>query len=65
MCCISVDRYIAVTHPLQYNRTRNYIRPICLLGGTWLLSITSTLLPYICGYPHLYIEDYPQQYSIG
>ncbi|KAH8871633.1 Octopamine receptor [Schistosoma japonicum] len=56
MCCISVDRYIAVTHPLQYNRTRNYIRPICLLGGTWLLSITSTLLSYICGYQHFYIE---------
>ncbi|CAH8519063.1 unnamed protein product [Schistosoma turkestanicum] len=54
LCCISIDRYIAVTRPLQYNRTRNHSRPLYMILGVWLLAFTSIALPYVFGYQHYY-----------
>ncbi|KAH9583101.1 Histamine H1 receptor [Schistosoma haematobium] len=56
LCCISIDRYIAVTRPLQYNRTRGCHRPFSMLLGTWLLAFTSVALPYIFSYQHHFSE---------
>ncbi|XP_032805221.2 D(4) dopamine receptor-like [Petromyzon marinus] len=39
LCAISVDRYIAVVVPFQYNRSRFGCRQLVLIGATWVLSL--------------------------
>ncbi|XP_060895238.1 dopamine receptor D4b [Labrus mixtus] len=39
LCAISVDRFIAVSIPLNYNRKHVDYRQIVLLSATWLLSL--------------------------
>uniref|UniRef100_A0A3Q3F796 Dopamine receptor D4a n=1 Tax=Labrus bergylta TaxID=56723 RepID=A0A3Q3F796_9LABR len=39
LCAISVDRFIAVSIPLNYNRRHVDHRQIVLLSATWLLSL--------------------------
>ncbi|KAM9461859.1 dopamine receptor D4b [Clarias gariepinus] len=39
LCAISVDRFIAVSVPLNYNRRHVDQRQIILLSGTWLLAL--------------------------
>ncbi|KAK3562038.1 hypothetical protein QTP86_024785 [Hemibagrus guttatus] len=39
LCAISVDRFIAVSVPLNYNRRHVDHRQIFLLSGTWLLAL--------------------------
>ncbi|CAJ1054365.1 dopamine receptor D4 related sequence [Xyrichtys novacula] len=39
LCAISVDRYIAVVVPLEYNRNHFSVRQLSLITATWLLSL--------------------------
>ncbi|XP_010864583.1 dopamine receptor D4b isoform X1 [Esox lucius] len=39
LCAISVDRFIAVSIPLNYNRKHVDQRQIILLSGTWLIAL--------------------------
>lgn len=44
LCCISMDRYIAIIHPLQYESKMTRTRVAVMLAVTW---VSSTLISYI------------------
>ncbi|KAM5247722.1 D(4) dopamine receptor [Ctenodactylus gundi] len=46
LCAISVDRFVAVTVPLRYNRQGR--RQLLLISATWLLS-AAVAAPVLCG----------------
>ncbi|CAH6793345.1 D(4) dopamine receptor [Phodopus roborovskii] len=46
LCAISVDRFVAVTVPLRYNRQGQ--RQLLLIAATWLLS-AAVAAPVLCG----------------
>ncbi|XP_039077462.1 D(4) dopamine receptor isoform X2 [Hyaena hyaena] len=48
LCAISVDRFVAVTVPLSYNRQGAGGRQLLLIGATWLLS-AAVAAPVLCG----------------
>ncbi|KAK7008722.1 Octopamine receptor beta-2R [Biomphalaria glabrata] len=54
LCCISIDRYIAILHPLQYETKMTQSRALCMLGVTWVSSI---LISYIPVYSQLYTTE--------
>ncbi|KAK3095468.1 hypothetical protein FSP39_015049 [Pinctada imbricata] len=45
LCCISVDRYIAIIHPLQYDRKMSTFRALLMLALTWIASILISYIP--------------------
>ncbi|NP_001191606.1 octopamine receptor [Aplysia californica] len=51
LCCISMDRYIAILHPLQYESKMTRPRALLMLGVTWVASV---LISYIPVYSQLY-----------
>lgn len=55
LCAISVDRFIAVSIPLNYNRKHVDYRQIILLSATWLLAL-AVASPVIFG-----INNVPQR----
>ncbi|XP_076879558.1 dopamine receptor D4b isoform X2 [Brachyhypopomus gauderio] len=55
LCAISVDRFIAVSIPLNYNRKRFDHRQVVLLSATWLLAL-AVASPVIFG-----INNVPQR----
>ncbi|XP_056318925.1 dopamine receptor D4b [Danio aesculapii] len=55
LCAISVDRFIAVSIPLNYNRKHVDYRQIILLSATWLLAL-AVACPVIFG-----INNVPQR----
>ncbi|XP_077476823.1 dopamine receptor D4b isoform X1 [Stigmatopora argus] len=57
LCAISVDRFIAVAIPLNYNRKHVDHRQLVLLLGTWLLAL-AVASPVIFG-----INNVPDRYS--
>ena len=65
LCCISMDRYIAILHPLKYEAKMTRTRVAVMLAVTWVASI---LISYIPVYSQLYttrqhfqaLEDDPQ-----
>lgn len=54
LCCISMDRYIAIIHPLKYERKMTRHRALLMLGCTWVASI---LISYIPVYTQLYTTE--------
>ncbi|CAL1525833.1 unnamed protein product [Lymnaea stagnalis] len=54
LCCISMDRYIAILHPLQYETKMTRPRALFMLGVTWISSI---LISYIPVYSQLYTTE--------
>uniref|UniRef100_A0A0N5D9T9 G_PROTEIN_RECEP_F1_2 domain-containing protein n=1 Tax=Thelazia callipaeda TaxID=103827 RepID=A0A0N5D9T9_THECL len=53
LCVISIDRYLAITNPLKYSRTRNRKTAALLLGSVWLISFV------VCSPPLIFhIDDY-------
>ena len=65
LCCISMDRYIAILHPLKYEVKMTKNRVAVMLAVTWVASI---LISYIPVYSQVYttkqhfqtLEDDPQ-----
>ncbi|PVD29988.1 hypothetical protein C0Q70_09249 [Pomacea canaliculata] len=51
LCCISMDRYIAILHPLKYEIKMTRTRVAVMLTVTWVASI---LISYIPVYSQLY-----------
>jgi hypothetical protein len=51
LCCISMDRYIAILHPLKYELKMTKNRVAVMLAVTWVASI---LISYIPVYSQLY-----------
>ncbi|KAM6159069.1 D(4) dopamine receptor [Rhynchocyon petersi] len=48
LCAISVDRFVAVTVPLSYNRQGRGHPQLLLIGATWLLA-AAVAAPVVCG----------------
>ncbi|CAH8506497.1 unnamed protein product [Schistosoma turkestanicum] len=49
LCCISMDRYIAIIHPLNYENKMSKQRILALLGITWTLSFLISYMPILIG----------------
>uniref|UniRef100_A0A0N5C686 G_PROTEIN_RECEP_F1_2 domain-containing protein n=1 Tax=Strongyloides papillosus TaxID=174720 RepID=A0A0N5C686_STREA len=47
LCIISIDRYLAITYPLKYSRTRSKTMAFCLLSAVWGLSFIVCSPPWI------------------
>ncbi|VDP15113.1 unnamed protein product [Onchocerca flexuosa] len=47
LCVISIDRYLAISDPLKYSRTRNRKTAALLLGSVWLISLIVCSPPWI------------------
>ncbi|ESO96952.1 hypothetical protein LOTGIDRAFT_178224 [Lottia gigantea] len=45
LCCISMDRYIAILHPLQYETKMTKTRVAIMLAVTWVASILISYIP--------------------
>lgn len=45
LCCIALDRYNAIVHPLKLNATKNPKRAVILLLCVWVVSISASI-PY-------------------
>uniref|UniRef100_A0A8D3B8A2 G-protein coupled receptors family 1 profile domain-containing protein n=1 Tax=Scophthalmus maximus TaxID=52904 RepID=A0A8D3B8A2_SCOMX len=56
LCAISVDRYIAVVVPLQYNRNQFSVRQLALITATWVLSL-GVASPVIFGLNQVPVRD--------
>ena len=54
ICCISMDRYIAIIHPLQYESKMTGFRVAIMLSVTWVSSI---LISYIPIHSQLYTTE--------
>ena len=54
ICCISMDRYIAIMHPLQYETKMTRCRVAVMLTVTW---VSSTLISYIPIHSQLYTTE--------
>jgi hypothetical protein len=39
LCIISLDRYMAITSPLKYPRTRSRLMAVVLLSSVWFISL--------------------------
>ncbi|XP_014678717.1 PREDICTED: 5-hydroxytryptamine receptor 1D-like [Priapulus caudatus] len=47
LCCISVDRYMAVTRPLTYAASRTTSLALLMVAAAWVMSAVITLPPVI------------------
>lgn len=47
LCCISLDRYMAVTRPLMYATCRTTRLALFMVAGAWVLSCAITMPPII------------------
>ncbi|CAD5221088.1 unnamed protein product [Bursaphelenchus xylophilus] len=47
LCVISLDRYMAITSPLKYPRTRSRLMAIVLLSSVWFISVVVCSPPWI------------------
>ena len=54
LCCISMDRYIAIMHPLQYECKMTKRRVLIMIAVTW---ISSVLISYIPIHSHWYTTE--------
>ncbi|KAH3856019.1 octopamine receptor beta-2R-like [Dreissena polymorpha] len=45
LCCISMDRYIAIMHPFKYESEMTKFRVFIMLGITWISSILISYIP--------------------
>lgn len=50
LCCISVDRYVAITDPLRYEDRLTVGRVTAMLAGVWIVSAIISHLPIHMGW---------------
>ncbi|CAH8576010.1 unnamed protein product [Schistosoma curassoni] len=51
LCCISVDRYIAINYPMKYISKRTRRTGFAMIGGAWMASFLA-MIPPIFGFQH-------------
>ncbi|CAI2730379.1 unnamed protein product [Schistosoma spindalis] len=51
LCCISVDRYIAINYPMKYISKRTRRTAFAMIGGAWIASFL-IMIPPIFGSQH-------------
>ncbi|CAH8552544.1 unnamed protein product [Schistosoma mattheei] len=51
ICCISVDRYIAINYPMKYISKRTRRTAFAMIGGAWMASFLA-MIPPIFGSQH-------------
>ncbi|CAH8576044.1 unnamed protein product [Schistosoma curassoni] len=51
LCCISVDRYIAINYPTKYISKRTRRTAFAMIGGAWIASFL-IMIPPIFGFQH-------------
>ncbi|XP_018651729.1 Tyramine/octopamine receptor [Schistosoma mansoni] len=51
ICCISVDRYIAINYPMKYISKRTRSTAFAMIGGAWIASFL-IMIPPIFGSQH-------------
>ncbi|CAH8586179.1 unnamed protein product, partial [Schistosoma haematobium] len=51
LCCISVDRYIAINYPMKYISKRTRRTAFAMIGGAWMASFLA-MIPPIFGSQH-------------
>ncbi|XP_072129325.1 D(4) dopamine receptor-like [Mobula birostris] len=56
LCAISVDRFIAISIPLNYNRKRVDVRQVVLISMTWILAF-AVASPIVFGLNHIPDRD--------
>ncbi|MFH4984307.1 hypothetical protein AB6A40_011016 [Gnathostoma spinigerum] len=61
LCVISLDRYMAITSPLRYPRTRSHKVAVGLLGSVWLLSVIVCCPPWFVPEWNLFIHNIDNQ----
>ncbi|CAH8571448.1 unnamed protein product [Schistosoma rodhaini] len=49
LCCISMDRYIAIIYPLHYNNKMSKRHILILIGIIWTLSLLISYIPILMG----------------
>lgn len=57
LCAIALDRYWAITDPINYAQKRTLGRVLALIGGVWVLSLI------ISSPPLLGWNDWPEEFS--
>lgn len=57
LCAIALDRYWAITDPINYAQKRTLGRVLALIGGVWVLSLV------ISSPPLLGWNDWPEEFS--
>lgn len=63
LCIIALDRYWAITDPINYAQKRNVGRVLLLIAGVWILSLLISSPPLIGwnDWPQEFSSDYPCQ----
>ena len=59
--CVSMDRYVAITDPLRYNRRITQKMAVFMICMVWTISFTFAYIPlltsYMEGAPYIYLLD--------
>ncbi|CAI4223736.1 unnamed protein product [Auanema sp. JU1783] len=63
LCAISLDRYMAITSPLKYTRTRSRGMAVGLLSSVWILSFIVCTPPWIVPGWNIFEQSKQQQLS--
>uniref|UniRef100_A0A3Q0KF28 Putative g-protein coupled receptor n=2 Tax=Schistosoma mansoni TaxID=6183 RepID=A0A3Q0KF28_SCHMA len=52
LCCISLDRYIAISRPMKYFTKRTRFTASTMIAVAWILPLITMLLPFVGGNQH-------------
>ncbi|CAH8857078.1 unnamed protein product [Trichobilharzia szidati] len=52
LCCISLDRYVAISHPIKYITKRNRSTALAMIVIAWILPLPAIVPPLIGSYEH-------------
>lgn len=61
LCAIALDRYWAITDPINYAQKRTLERVLLMIGGVWVLSLVISSPPLLGwnDWPHVFEPDTP------
>nr|CAH8853578.1 unnamed protein product [Trichobilharzia regenti] len=52
LCCISIDRFIAISYPIKYITKRNRATALAMIVIAWILPLPAIVPPLIGSYEH-------------